>query len=76
MPTLPRLGAYSRHEIAFTASALAVLSIALFGRLSGLIAYRAYPLTQAPVSPAMLALCGALVAVTLLPFCDRRGVHT
>ncbi len=65
---------WSRHDIAFACSALAVPSLALYGRLAGPFAFRAYPLLHIDVSVATLALAAALVAAFLLPLCDRRGI--
>jgi hypothetical protein len=70
-----RLGRFSRHDIAFAASALAIVAISLGGRLGGLASFHAYPLLHAPVSAATLALCLALIVVVLFPFSDRRGVE-
>jgi energy-coupling factor transport system permease protein len=65
----------SRHDLAFLASALAVAALAVAGALLGLDEFSAYPLVRAPVTPATLLLCGAMVAAILLPFCDRRGIE-
>jgi energy-coupling factor transport system permease protein len=73
-PTL-RLGRFSRHDIAFTASAASIVALALAGRLGELASFHAYPLLHVPVNGGTLALCLALVLVVLLPFCDRRGVE-
>jgi energy-coupling factor transport system permease protein len=70
-----RLGRFSRHDIAFAASAAAIVALSLGGRLGGLASFHAYPLLRAPVNIGTLALCIALVLVVLLPFCDRRGVE-
>jgi energy-coupling factor transport system permease protein len=64
----------SRHDIAFTASAVAILALALVGRLAGAASFTAYPTVHMSMSAGTLALCAALVAATLLPFCDRRGI--
>jgi energy-coupling factor transport system permease protein len=75
-PRAPRLQRpWSRHDLAFAASALAVPALALLGRLSGLAAFTAYPLVQLPFSAGLVVLCGALVLAALLPFCDRRGIE-
>ncbi|HYB23691.1 MAG TPA: energy-coupling factor transporter transmembrane component T [Solirubrobacteraceae bacterium] len=82
---LPQLGglrrsrghvAFSRHDIAFAASALAVPALALTARLAGVASYEAYPLAHAPINLATLGLCAALILAVLLPFCDRRGIAT
>jgi energy-coupling factor transport system permease protein len=75
-PRAPRLHLpWSRHDLAFAASALAILALALFARLGGAAAFTAYPLVHAPVDPGLLALCAALIGAVLLPFCDRRGIE-
>ncbi len=65
----------SRHDIAFTASAAAILALAVVGRVAGAASFNAYPLVHMPMSAATLALCVALIAATLFPFCDRRGIE-
>jgi energy-coupling factor transport system permease protein len=75
-PRAPRLQQpWSRHDLAFLASAAAVLALALLGRLDGLAAFDAYPLLHVPLSAGLLALCAALATTTLLPFADRRGIE-
>jgi len=65
----------SRHDIGFAASALAVLALALAGRLTGVASFAAYPQLELHLDAATLALCAALLAAVLLPFCDRRGIE-
>jgi energy-coupling factor transport system permease protein len=65
---------WSRHDIAFACSAVAILALAVVGRLGGAATFRAYPLIHMPVSLGTLALCAALPAAVLLPFTDRRGI--
>ncbi len=75
-PRAPRLSRpWSRHDLAFSASAAAILALALLGRLSGVATFTAYPLVHAPVNFGLLALCAALVLAILLPFSDRRGIE-
>jgi energy-coupling factor transport system permease protein len=76
-PRAPRLHRpWSRHDLAFAASACAILALALLARLGDLASFTAYPLVQAtPLGPGLLALCAALLLVALLPFADRRGVE-
>jgi energy-coupling factor transport system permease protein len=66
---------FSRHDIAFSASGAAILVLALVGRLTGAASFTAYPSLHMPLSAGTLALCVALIAATLLPFCDRRGIE-
>ncbi|MGO9888259.1 MAG: energy-coupling factor transporter transmembrane component T, partial [Solirubrobacteraceae bacterium] len=72
-PRAPR--PFSRHDIAFTASAAAILALAVVGRLAGACSFDAYPSIHMPTSAGTLALCAALSLATLLPFCDRRGIE-
>ncbi|HEY1689048.1 MAG TPA: energy-coupling factor transporter transmembrane component T [Solirubrobacteraceae bacterium] len=64
----------SRHDLAFAGSALAVLALALAGRITGTVDFDAYPLVRLSSSPATWLICGALPLVALLPFLDRRGI--
>jgi energy-coupling factor transport system permease protein len=65
---------WSRHDIAFACSAIAIVTFAALGRLTGAASFQAYPLIHMPVSVATLALCAALIMAILLPFADRRGI--
>ena len=65
---------FSRHDLAFVASALAVLALATAGRLAGIASFDAYPRIAMALDPGTLVLCAALLAAVLLPFCDRRGI--
>ncbi len=67
---------WSRHDLAFAASALAILALALLARVGGAASFTAYPLVRAaPLGAGLLALCAALVLAVLAPFCDRRGIE-
>ena len=66
---------WSRHDMAFLASAIAILTLALGARLTGVAAFEAYPRTEAHVGPAEIVLGVALIVVALAPFADRRGVE-
>jgi len=65
---------WSRHDLAFLCSALAVLALALAGRLSGAASFDAYPLVKMQIDAGTFALCAAIAAAVLLPFADRRGI--
>jgi energy-coupling factor transport system permease protein len=71
-PRLPR--PWSRHDIAFLVSAVAILALAVVGRLAGAARFDAYPELHAPVGAGTIGLCLALLTAILLPFADRRGV--
>jgi energy-coupling factor transport system permease protein len=64
----------SRHDIAFAASAVAILALAIAGRLAGVASFDSYPRIEMPTDAGTLALAVGLIAATLLPFCDRRGI--
>lgn len=71
----PRLSRpWSRHDLAFLASAVAVLALAAIGRLAAAASFDAYPEVHASTGAATVVLCAALAAAVLLPFADRRGV--
>jgi energy-coupling factor transport system permease protein len=64
----------SRHDIAFAASALGLLALALAAEAGGLAEFHAYPLLSVPLTPAWIA-CAVLAAVlALAPFADRQGI--
>jgi energy-coupling factor transport system permease protein len=65
----------SRHDLAFAASAAAVLALALVGRLTGVASFVAYPQISMTLDGATVALCIAIAAAVALPFCDRRGIE-
>jgi len=71
-PRRPR--PWSRHDIAFLASAAAILALAILARVSGAASFTAYPELRAHVGPATVALCVALGVAVILPFADRRGI--
>jgi energy-coupling factor transport system permease protein len=66
---------WSRHDLAFAASALALLAFVVGARVAGVAGFTAYPSLHAPVGPAEVALTLAIVAVALVPFADRRGIE-
>ena len=66
---------WSRHDLAFGASAVAVLALSIGARVFDLARFSAYPSLHAPVGAGTLAIAIALVACALLPFADRRGVQ-
>jgi len=75
-PRAPRLArAWSRHDIAFLASGAAVVALAVLAGPAGVASFRAYPLLHADFGAGVIALCVALAAAVLLPFCDRRGIE-
>jgi energy-coupling factor transport system permease protein len=65
---------WSRHDIAFACSAVAVLALSVLGRFGGAASFDAYPLVHMPVTVATGAVGAALIAAVVLPFADRRGI--
>lgn len=65
---------YSRHDVAFLASAAAVVGVSVAARLDSAAAFSAYPALRLATGAVPLALAAALVAAALLPFADRRGL--
>ncbi len=66
---------WSRHDLAFSASAISVVALALAGRLTGAAYFDAYPELHMRMGAATIALCAALLASVLLPMADRRGIQ-
>jgi energy-coupling factor transport system permease protein len=66
---------WSRHDVAFVASAGALIALVIAARLAGVASFAAYPSLDAPVGPAEVGLAVALIVVALLPFADRRGIE-
>jgi len=64
----------SRHDLAFLASALGLLAVAVAGPLSGLLRFDAYPRLDAAGGAGPWALAAATVLMALAPFADRRGI--
>ena len=65
---------WSRHDIAFAASAAALALLAAAAHAGGWQGFEAYPAFSAPVGGGLLALAAALAACALLPLADRRGI--
>jgi energy-coupling factor transport system permease protein len=66
---------WSRHDFAFLASALAIVGLAVLGRLTGAVSFGAYPEVHAAMGAGVIALCAGLLLAILLPFADRRGIE-
>jgi energy-coupling factor transport system permease protein len=65
---------WSRHDVAFLVSAVAISALAILGRLTTAASFNAYPELHAPVGAGTAALCVGLMAAVPLPFADRRGI--
>jgi len=62
---------WSRHDFAFLASAVALVAV---GLSRGLASFAAYPTLRLGSVAASVGLAVAILACSLLPFADRRGV--
>jgi energy-coupling factor transport system permease protein len=65
---------WSRHDLAFLASAFAILAVGVLAGPGEVASFQAYPEIQAAVGLGTIALAAALALAVLLPFCDRRGI--
>jgi energy-coupling factor transport system permease protein len=66
---------WSRHDLAFLASAAAILALVLVGRLAGAASFDAYPEVRGSLDLGTAVVCVALLLATILPFADRRGIE-
>ena len=69
-----RAAPISRHDVGFAASAIALVAVAVAGRISGSVGFSAYPQLHAPAGVAVLSAAALLVVCGLAPFADRRGI--
>ena len=65
----------SRHDVAFAASAVGLVVLAVAATVGGWEGFEAYPRTVAPLDAGVLALAAALALCALAPFADRRGIE-
>jgi len=65
---------WSRHDLAFAASAAALVAIAVATPAAGLAPFAPYPRLEAAAGAGEWSLAGAIVVCALLPFADRRGI--
>jgi energy-coupling factor transport system permease protein len=65
---------WSRHDLAFAVSAVALAVLALVAHLSGATPFEAYPRLSSPVSPGVWLVAAAAALIALIPFADRRGI--
>jgi energy-coupling factor transport system permease protein len=65
---------WSRHDLAFMASAVALVVLVATAEIAGVIAFDAYPSLRIAHGATMWILAAAIPVIALLPFLDRRGV--
>ena len=66
---------WSRHDLAFAASAAALAALAIAARVGGAGKFDAYPQLHAGDAATTVALAAVFTIVVLSPFADRRGVE-
>src|SRR4051794_24721212 len=65
---------WSRHDLAFAASAAALVALVVAAEIAGVIAFDPYPTLRVAHGTAVWVLAAAIPVIALLPFLDRRGV--
>jgi energy-coupling factor transport system permease protein len=65
---------WSRHDLAFLASAVVLVVLVATAEISGVIAFDAYPSLRIAHGAAVWILAASIPVIALLPFLDRRGV--
>jgi energy-coupling factor transport system permease protein len=70
----PERAPWSRHDVAFSVSAVALLALAIGAQAGGLAGFDAYPRLDLQGGVGAAAIAGALVVAGLAPFVDRRGI--
>ena len=65
---------WSRHDLAFAASAVAILGLSIGGRAAGLVGFSAYPSLSIATGIPAVALSAAILICAVAPFADRRGI--
>ncbi len=65
---------WSRHDLGFAASAVAVLGLSIGGRAVGWLGFSAYPTLSVATGFDAAALSVAVLVCALAPFADRRGI--
>lgn len=66
---------WSRHDLAFAASSVAIVALAVAARAAGLAPFDPYPALHAPVGVGEVVLAVGIFVCALAPFADRRGVE-
>lgn len=66
---------FSRHDLTFAASGLAILALALVISAANLAPFQTYPLVTMHLTTLGLVAAVLLFAFALLPFSDRRGIR-
>jgi energy-coupling factor transport system permease protein len=65
---------WSRHDIAFAVSAVALLALAIVAQAAGLAGFDAYPRVRFHGGAGAGVIAAGIVVFGLAPFIDRRGI--
>jgi energy-coupling factor transport system permease protein len=66
---------WSRHDLSFSISSIALIVLAVVAHTAGVGSFDAYPELHAGDPTATAALATVFALVLLLPFADRRGIE-
>lgn len=69
-----RRAPWSRHDLAFAGSALALLALLTGAEATGAAGFEWAPRLRVPHAGAAAVLAGGLLLAALLPFADRQGI--
>jgi energy-coupling factor transport system permease protein len=68
------LARWSRHDLGFAVSAVAILGLSIGGRIAGLLRFSAYPTLSMATGFGAIAVSAAVLVCALAPFADHRGI--
>jgi energy-coupling factor transport system permease protein len=70
-----RAAPWSRHDLAFAASAVVIVALSVVARIAGVAEFDAYPSLSVPLGAVEIVFAVGLVLVAVAPFLDRRGIE-
>ncbi len=65
---------WSRHDLAFLASAAGLVALAVWAGIAGTFGWHPYPTLHVPAGAGPIAGACAIAIVALAPFAERRGI--
>jgi energy-coupling factor transport system permease protein len=65
---------WSRHDLAFAGSAALLAALSIAAGATGALDWHAYPTVHVGLGAPVVATAGAVVALALAPFAERRGI--
>jgi energy-coupling factor transport system permease protein len=66
---------WSRHDLAFAATTVVIVALAIGARSVGVADFDAYPSLSVAFGAGEIVLAAALALVAVAPFLDRRGIE-